>query len=285
MGGMSRQRSLGVLRPCSGLGKNSPLKSSPTEFQPEELRMEVSFCEEVVFDQPAFFARRHSKQYGDAAKAEKSLPEPLGRHRNKYATTSGFLSSGQPESGLDGMSRPVRRPSFCSSTSGKSTLSSSASDSALPSLPRKLFPSLPQKKEKKQDRGVDGAMMPMKLNDPFECKWYEVDVIKTAKGEQVLREDFHVVFDIYQALDNDVSLSNSKYKQAFKSEIRSRAMQIYQSLMMRKVRSGCPIDLSILDFLKLVWPQLNEREEHILLTWASQRERQLLAINRIHNFK
>lgn len=280
MGGMSRQRSLGVLRPCSGLGKSSPLKGSPEEFRPEELRMEVSFRdqvsfrEEVVFDQPAFFARRHSKQYGDAAK-----------DRNKYATTSGFLSSGQPEQGLDGMSRPVRRPSFCSSTSGKSTLSSSASDSALPSLPRKLLPSLPQKKQdKKQDRGVDGAKMPMMLNDPFECKWYEVDVIKTAKGEQVLREDFHVVFDIYQAMDNDVSLSNSKYKQAFKSELRSRAMQIYQSLMMRKVRSGCPIDLSILDFLKLVWPQLNEREEHILLTWASQRERQLLAINRINNF-
>jgi len=239
----------------------------------------------LVFDQPAFFARRHSNQNGDAAKAEKSLAEPLRRHHTNTwlqsqglqtkpfrHTTSGVLSSGQAEKGFDGMSRPVRRPLFSSSTSGKSMLSSSTSDGALPSLPQKLLPSLPQKKH---DRPLAGGE---RIDDPFECKWFEVDVLKTAKGEQVFREDFHAAFDIYQAMHNGVSLPNSKYKPTFKH---IRAMQIYQSLTLRRVRYGWHIDLSILDFLKLVWPCLSEREEHILLTWASQRERQLLAINRL----
>lgn len=261
MGAHSRQKSLGMLQ--SDLGNSSAPKDLQWEFRQEEVRA-----------QPDFFARRHSEQYSDVDKADTGAGTGLGeasrRHRAKYNTTSGFLLSGQPEKGLDGTLKPVRRPSISSKSSfksGKSTLSSSASDSA-------LLPLLAAKKQ-------EGCAV-ARIKDPFECKWMEVDVIKTAKGEKVLREDFHVVFDLYHALDRGVSLSNSRYKEAFTNETRSRAMQMYQSLMMRRVRSGSRwLTPSFQEFLNKVWPQLSEKEEILFLSWADVRERQLNALSRL----
>jgi hypothetical protein len=266
-----------MLRPRSVYGNDSPPKSTLEEFHKEDF-----------LPQSNFFAKRHARQYADAGKADASFSQPL---RRLSFTTSGFLCLGQPEKGLDEMVRPVqrpsRRPSLNSSTNGRSSLSASASDGALLSRT--------SSKRRSSKGGTNGlpSSLPQKqdsdprVGDPFECKWMEVDVLKTVAGDQILKEDFLMVFDMYQTLDSDGSFSNSRYKQMCKSEIGRRAMQVCQSVKMRLIRSGlstrkskCLI-ISLEDFLKQVWPHLSSSEEDILMHWATQRERQLYAIHRL----
>lgn len=288
--GVDRQRSLGMLRPSSGFGNDNPLKSPPEAFQQEEFFGQPDIPSDILF-----FAKRHARQYVDAGKVDASFSEASIR---LSSTTSGFLCSGQPEKGLDGMVlvRPVkraspsisRRPSLSSSTSGKSTLSSSTSDGAL------LSKSPSKKRCSTGGGGLLPSLQPQKegtgphVRDPFECKWMEVDVLKTRKGDQILKEDFCMVFDMYQSMHNDVSLSNSRYKHMCKSEVGRRAMQVCQSVKGRLVRSGLSepnSKITLEEFLKQVWPQLAGKEENTLLCWAMQRERQLNAIHRLATYK
>eukprot|EP00746_Dinoflagellata_sp_MGD_P162310 gnl/MRDRNA2_/MRDRNA2_89814_c1_seq1.p1 gnl/MRDRNA2_/MRDRNA2_89814_c1~~gnl/MRDRNA2_/MRDRNA2_89814_c1_seq1.p1 ORF type:complete len:296 (+),score=54.28 gnl/MRDRNA2_/MRDRNA2_89814_c1_seq1:94-981(+) len=271
-----RQRSLGMQHSCNDFVNHIPLKKPSQEFHQEK-----------DFPQPAFFARQLKKEYGIAWEVETSYPEASRRHSN---TTSGFLFSAQADKDLDGMLRPVRRPSLRPSLS-TSTISKSASDGT-------LLPLLQPKRRSSKGAGVLLPTLPPKgqdsdprVKDPFECKWMEVDVLKTANGDQVLKEDFCMVFDIYQALDNGSALSNSRYRDTCKSEIGRRAMQVCQSFKMRWVRSGLSdpkskcLMPSFEDFLKQVWPHLSQSEENVLLSWAVQRERQLYAVQRLASFK
>lgn len=201
-----------------------------------------------------------------------SLSRPGSKERSpidiEADTSSGALTT---YGGFFGEKKgsPGRKGSKDSQVSFASTLMTSASDSALPPL------------RAKEPKGNPWDAENRRPSENFKEQQMK-DRLLTRSHGVLERKEVVIVFDIYQSLDETISISHAAHSQATQSTSGRRALGYLQTINARKLRSGIDArkSTSVLpfkEFLNQIWPQLTCEETPVLWSWLKQREMETYA--------